>query len=197
MLILHIHKGYFHGHNTNTSLIRELDEGAQDVHSGVGFGIDFYIFNSPLSWCLQQSVRWCCENITTGISLCCDSAFAHNKEFSIFKFPERFLEISWRNLTTFTTFAISTTLIIYKTWLSVSFGLSNVLLQCHDFKTPFGDYDKWWVFGKNELKNNSFTHCISCVNRVLSFHKLQCICFWSTSFLKKPKDAKQDNSISH
>jgi hypothetical protein len=40
-----------------------------------------------------------CENISTGISLCCDSAFAHKKECSIFKFPERFLEISWRDLT--------------------------------------------------------------------------------------------------
>jgi hypothetical protein len=27
-------------------------------------------------------------------SLCCDSAFAHKKEFYIFKFPKRFLEIS-------------------------------------------------------------------------------------------------------
>jgi hypothetical protein len=26
--------------------------------------------------------------------LCCDSAFAHKKELYIFKFPERFLEIS-------------------------------------------------------------------------------------------------------
>jgi hypothetical protein len=50
-----------------------------------------------------------CENIPTGISLCCDSAFAHKKEFSIFKFPERFLEISWRDLTIST---ISMTLII-------------------------------------------------------------------------------------
>jgi hypothetical protein len=25
---------------------------------------------------------------------------------------------------------------------------------------------------------------------------LQCICFWNTSFSKKPKDAKQDSSIS-
>jgi hypothetical protein len=50
-----------------------------------------------------------CESIPTEISLCCDSAFAHKKEFSIFKFPERFSEISWRDLTTFT---ISTTLII-------------------------------------------------------------------------------------
>jgi hypothetical protein len=35
-----------------------------------------------------------CEDIPIGISLCCDSAFAHKKEFSIFEFPERFLEIS-------------------------------------------------------------------------------------------------------
>jgi hypothetical protein len=40
-----------------------------------------------------------CENIPTGISLCCDSAFAHKKVFSIFEFPERFLGISWRDLT--------------------------------------------------------------------------------------------------
>ncbi len=43
-----------------------------------------------------------CENIPTGISLCCDSAFAHKKEFSIFKFPKRFLEITSRDLTSFT-----------------------------------------------------------------------------------------------
>jgi hypothetical protein len=34
-----------------------------------------------------------CEDSYTK-SLCCDSAFAHKKEFYIFKFPERFLEIS-------------------------------------------------------------------------------------------------------
>ncbi len=50
-----------------------------------------------------------CENIPTRISLCCDSAFAHKKEFSIFKFPERVPEISWRDLTIST---ISITLII-------------------------------------------------------------------------------------
>jgi hypothetical protein len=38
------------------------------------------------------------------ISLCCDSAFAHKKEYSIFKFPERFLEISCRDLTLLTFF---------------------------------------------------------------------------------------------
>jgi hypothetical protein len=42
-----------------------------------------------------------CENIPTGISLCCDPAFAHKKEFSIFKFPERFLDISCRDFTIF------------------------------------------------------------------------------------------------
>jgi hypothetical protein len=42
-----------------------------------------------------------CENIPTGISLSCDSAFAHKKKFSIFKFPERFSEISRRDLTIF------------------------------------------------------------------------------------------------
>jgi hypothetical protein len=41
-----------------------------------------------------------CENIP----LCCDSAFAHKKEFSIFKFPERFLEISCRDLKIFSLF---------------------------------------------------------------------------------------------
>jgi hypothetical protein len=40
-----------------------------------------------------------CEDIPTGISLCCDAALAHKKEFSIFKFPERFLKISCRDLT--------------------------------------------------------------------------------------------------
>jgi hypothetical protein len=36
-----------------------------------------------------------CENIPRWISLCCDSAFAHKREFSIFEFPEKFSEISW------------------------------------------------------------------------------------------------------
>jgi hypothetical protein len=35
-----------------------------------------------------------CEDSYTE-SLCCDSAFTHKKEISIFKFPERFSEISW------------------------------------------------------------------------------------------------------
>ncbi len=45
-----------------------------------------------------NSANQICENIPTGISLCCDSAFAHKKEFSIFKFPEWFLEISGREI---------------------------------------------------------------------------------------------------
>jgi hypothetical protein len=45
-----------------------------------------------------------CEDIPTGISVYCDSAFAHKKGFSIFKFPERFLEISCRDLTISTMF---------------------------------------------------------------------------------------------
>jgi hypothetical protein len=40
-----------------------------------------------------------CKDIPTGISLCCDSALAHKKELSTFKFPEEFLEISCRDLT--------------------------------------------------------------------------------------------------
>ncbi len=40
-----------------------------------------------------------CEDIPTGIFVCCDSAFAHKKEFSIFKFPEKFVGISCRDLT--------------------------------------------------------------------------------------------------
>jgi hypothetical protein len=68
--------------------------------------------------------------------------------------------------------------------------------QTHDFKAPSGDYDKWRVFGENESKNIFCIHRDSCVDHVLLFHKLQCICFWSTHFLKKPKDTKQDNSIN-
>jgi hypothetical protein len=48
---------------------------------------------------LQQMTKYFvmreCENIPRWISLCCDSAFAHKKEFSIFKFSERFSKISW------------------------------------------------------------------------------------------------------
>jgi hypothetical protein len=47
-----------------------------------------------------------CEDIPTGISLCYDSGFAHKKKKIIFEFLERFLEISCRDLTIFTTFAL-------------------------------------------------------------------------------------------
>jgi hypothetical protein len=52
------------------------------------------------------------ENIPTGISLCCDSAFAQKKEFSIFEFPERFSEISCRDLA-----ALASTLPTFTAWL--------------------------------------------------------------------------------
>ncbi len=42
----------------NASPILELEGDAQDVHEGVGFGIESY-FNSPLPWCLWWLVRWC------------------------------------------------------------------------------------------------------------------------------------------
>jgi hypothetical protein len=48
---------------------------------------------------LQQMTKYFvmkeCEDIPRWKSLCCDSAFAHKKEFSVFKFPKRFLEFSW------------------------------------------------------------------------------------------------------
>jgi hypothetical protein len=43
-----------------------------------------------------------CEDSFTE-SLCCDSAFAHKEEFYIFKFPERFLEISCAEISLFST----------------------------------------------------------------------------------------------
>jgi hypothetical protein len=42
---------------------------------------------------VQRSGKHECEYSYTEF-LCCDSAFAHKKEFYIFKFPERFLVIS-------------------------------------------------------------------------------------------------------
>jgi hypothetical protein len=41
-----------------------------------------------------------CEDSYTKY-LCCDSAFAHKKEFYIFKFPKRFSEISSREISQF------------------------------------------------------------------------------------------------
>jgi hypothetical protein len=70
-----------------------------------------------------------CEDIPTRISPCCESALAHKKEFSIFKFPERFLEISCRDLTTFALFILLTTLIIkrpdYLHPLDLAISISN------------------------------------------------------------------------
>ncbi len=45
-------------------------------------------------------VRCACEDSYTE-SLCCDSAFAHKKKIYIFKFPKRFSEISWRDISQF------------------------------------------------------------------------------------------------
>jgi hypothetical protein len=53
----------------------------------------------------KNPLNYACENILIGISLCYDSAFAHKMKFSIFEFPENFLEISCRDLTTFALFA--------------------------------------------------------------------------------------------
>ena len=36
-----------------------------------------------------------CEHIPTWISLCCDSAFAHKKEYIFLNIRRRFLEFSW------------------------------------------------------------------------------------------------------
>ena len=45
--------------------------------------------------------RAACENIPTWISLSGDLAFSHQDGIYGFKFPERFLEISSRDLTLF------------------------------------------------------------------------------------------------
>jgi hypothetical protein len=48
---------------------------------------------------LQQMTKYFvmreCNDIPRWISLCCDSAFAHKKEFSVLKSPKRFSEFSW------------------------------------------------------------------------------------------------------
>ncbi len=76
-----------------------------------------------------------CEDIPTGISLCCNSALAHKKSFSIFKFPERFSEISCRDLTTFTNFFFVDNsnhvkdLVIHILWtLVMSFSDANAMI---------------------------------------------------------------------
>jgi hypothetical protein len=80
-----------------------------DLSFGLALQHEKLIFFNRIQQMTKYFVMRECENIPKGISLCCDLAFAHKKEISIFKFPERFLEISWRDLTIST---ISTTLII-------------------------------------------------------------------------------------
>ncbi len=99
--------------------------------------------------------------------LCCDSAFAHKKEFYIFKFPERFLEISWTEISLLslllTSLDLSTQSKFPKNQLPTSFGLcyddhlqSSVInsfnlsdpttlnsqfIRPMTLKTPSGDYE--------------------------------------------------------
>jgi hypothetical protein len=53
-----------------------------------------------------------CEDIPRWKSLCCDSAFAHKKEFSVFKFPKRFSEFSWAKSSLYSTLFTLLNLII-------------------------------------------------------------------------------------
>jgi hypothetical protein len=77
------------------------------------FGVELQngiqIFYNRIPQMAKYFVMRECENIPTRISLCCDLAFAHKKEFPIFKFLDRFLEISFRDITILT---LLTTLII-------------------------------------------------------------------------------------
>ncbi len=153
--------------------------------------------------------------MSSRLSLTCNSpvsilvtpVFVHKKEFL---FPNS-LKGFWRSLveilqlSPFNNSSHLKDLVIRILWtlvMSFSDALTMILTviltvyQAHDFKTPSGDYDKWRVFGKSKSKNTFCTHWVSCVDCVLSFHKLQRIHFWSAIFSKKPKDAKQDNSIS-
>jgi hypothetical protein len=65
-----------------------------DSYFGDGIQHAKQLFFSSFPQMTKYFVMRECEDIPTWISLCCDSAFAHKKEFSIFKFPERFLVIS-------------------------------------------------------------------------------------------------------
>jgi hypothetical protein len=58
--------------------------------------------------------------------------------------------------------------------------------QTHDFKTPSDDYDKWQVFGENKLKNNFCTHCVPCVDCVLSFHSCNAFVFGVQASQRSP-----------
>jgi hypothetical protein len=57
--------------------------------------------NKYFSTGFLQMTKYSAMRECEDIPLCCDSAFAQKKEFSIFKFPEMFLEISCRDLTIF------------------------------------------------------------------------------------------------
>jgi hypothetical protein len=64
---------------------------------------------------LQQMTKYFvmreCEDIPRWKSLCCDSAFAHKKEFSVFKFPKRFLEFSWAKSSLYSLYSLLFTFI--------------------------------------------------------------------------------------
>jgi hypothetical protein len=67
------------------------------LYSLAGLNSDFFfglalqngkqIFFNRIPQMTKYFVMRECEDIPTWRSLCCDSAFAHKKEFSIFKFP--------------------------------------------------------------------------------------------------------------
>jgi hypothetical protein len=84
-----------------------------------------------------------CENVPTGIFLCCDSAFDHKKEFSIFNSPKGI----WRSLAVdfFVNFKHQSELITnHRQCLSLMLRqLFSQFFRPHDFKTPPGDYDNW------------------------------------------------------
>jgi hypothetical protein len=69
-----------------------------DAYSGGLHAVDMISLCSNMTQYYVQAddtPQFICENIPRWISLFCDSAFAHKKEFSIFKFSERFSKISW------------------------------------------------------------------------------------------------------
>jgi hypothetical protein len=66
-----------------------------DSHFGDAMQDAKQLFFSRLPQMTKYFVMRECEDIPRWKSLCCDSAFAHKKEYSVFKFPKRFLEFSW------------------------------------------------------------------------------------------------------
>jgi hypothetical protein len=53
------------------------------------------LFFNRIPQMTKYFVRRECENISTWISLCVTTVFSQQGGISIFKFPKRFLEISW------------------------------------------------------------------------------------------------------